>query len=143
MSPQLNFPISKDGLALDIQIGLPAPELVNALATGRPFCPAVTVRALIDTGADATSIAPAALTPLGLVSSGQAQMATAGGTVTVDWWVPNFHSAGAKIMKDKFEAANPTIKLNQIETVSNGLYQKIYTALQGSDQVWPVFGLMT
>ena len=70
----------------------------------------------------------------GAQASGTQAAPAATGTVTVDWWVPNFHSAGAKIMKDKFEAANPTIKLNQIETVSTGLYEKIYTALQGSDQ---------
>ena len=67
-------------------------------------------------------------------SGTQAAPAAAAGTVTVDWWVPNFHSAGAKIMKDKFETANSNIKLNQIETVSNGLYEKLYTTLQGSDQ---------
>ena len=67
-------------------------------------------------------------------SATQAAPAAAAGSVTIDWWVPNFHAAGAKIMKDQFEAANPNIKLNQIETVSNGLYEKIYTTLQGSDQ---------
>jgi multiple sugar transport system substrate-binding protein len=72
----------------------------------------------------------------GAAAQGSATQAApaAAGSATIDWWVPNFHSAGAKIMKDKFEAANPSIKINQIETVSAGLYEKIYTTLQGSDQ---------
>ena len=37
-------------------------------------------------------------------------------------------------MKARFEAANPTIKLNQIETVSQGLFEKIFTTLQGNNQ---------
>jgi ABC-type glycerol-3-phosphate transport system substrate-binding protein len=56
------------------------------------------------------------------------------GTVTIDWWVPNFHAAGAKPLKEKFEAAHPNIKLNQIETVSPGLLEKVLTTLKGSTQ---------
>lgn len=54
--------------------------------------------------------------------------------VTIDWWVPNFHMGGAKPMKEKFEAANPGIRLNQIETVSQGLLEKTLTMLRGSNQ---------
>ena len=54
------------------------------------------------------------------------------GTVTIDWWVPNFHAAGAKPLKEKFEGVYPNIKLNQIETVSQGLLEKVLTTLKGS-----------
>lgn len=64
----------------------------------------------------------------------QAAPASGAGTVTLDWWVPNFHAAGAGPIKAKFEAANPSIKLNQIETVSQGLFEKIFTTLQGNNQ---------
>ncbi|HEV3260532.1 MAG TPA: aspartyl protease family protein [Gemmataceae bacterium] len=84
MSQQLTFAISKDGLALDVQIGLPAPALQATLALGQPFLPVTTIRALIDTGADSSSVAPDVLTRLGLLSSGQVKMTTASGTVMVD-----------------------------------------------------------
>jgi hypothetical protein len=84
MSQQLTFPISPDGLALQVQISWPASVLQNRLDQGAQLPPVLTVRALIDTGADATSLAPDALARLGVVSSGQAQMTTASGTVQVD-----------------------------------------------------------
>jgi ABC-type glycerol-3-phosphate transport system substrate-binding protein len=37
-------------------------------------------------------------------------------------------------MQPKFEAAYPNIKINQVQTVSAGLFQKIFTTLQGSNQ---------
>lgn len=84
MSQQLTFPIGKEGLALDVQIGLPATRLQAKLAFGQPFLPVTTVRGLIDTGADATSVTSNVLNRLGLVSSGQVQMTTASGKVVVD-----------------------------------------------------------
>jgi hypothetical protein len=84
MPEQLTFQITNDGLALDVQIGLPAPLLQARLTAGQPFLPALTVRALIDTGADATSVDPDVLARLGLTSSGQVQMTTASGRVLVD-----------------------------------------------------------
>lgn len=84
MSQRIAFPISPDGLALDIQVGLPAPILQTQLARKQPFLSAITVRALLDTGADAVSVAPDVLNRLGLVSSGQIRMTTASGSVLVD-----------------------------------------------------------
>jgi hypothetical protein len=63
---------------------VPAPALRARLALGQPVLAVSTVRALIDRGADATSVAPDVLTRLGLVSSGPVQMTTASGTVMVD-----------------------------------------------------------
>jgi ABC-type glycerol-3-phosphate transport system substrate-binding protein len=79
----------------------------------------------------ATAAQPAATKP---AEAKPAAPAVSKGTVTIDWWVPNFHAAGAKPLKEKFEAANPNIKLNQIETVSQGLLEKVLTTLKGSTQ---------
>ncbi|HEY7158609.1 MAG TPA: aspartyl protease family protein [Gemmataceae bacterium] len=84
MPQRITFPIDPDGLALDVQIGLPAAMLQARLTQGQPLPPAITVRALIDTGADATSVAPDVLNRLGLVSSGQVRMTTASSTLLVD-----------------------------------------------------------
>jgi len=54
--------------------------------------------------------------------------------VTVEWWVPNFHMCGAGPMKAKIEEAFPNIKLYQNETVWQGLWEKIFTTLQGGSQ---------
>jgi hypothetical protein len=84
MPQQLTFPISPDGLALDVRISAPASVLHSRLAAGQPLPPVATVRALIDTGADATSVAPDVLARLGLTSAGQVQMITASGMVLVE-----------------------------------------------------------
>jgi hypothetical protein len=84
MSEQLTFPISPDGLVLDVHISWTAPMLQARPSLGQSFPPIATVRALIDTGADATSVAPRVLAYLGLGSTGQVQMTTASGTVMVD-----------------------------------------------------------
>lgn len=67
-----------------------------------------------------TSVAGAAL----LLQIGAA---TAGEIV---WWTPNWGEARARELAQKFEAANPDIKVNLEITVSDGLPTKILTALQ-------------
>jgi predicted aspartyl protease len=83
MREQLTFPLSADGLALEVRVGLPAPLLEAKLAQGESFRAAETVRALIDTGADAMSVAPRVLTQLGLTPTGEVEMTTASGSVMV------------------------------------------------------------
>lgn len=54
-------------------------------------------------------------------------MAAAG---TVTWWTPNFNEARARELVTKFEAANPGIKINLEITTTDGLPQRVLTALQ-------------
>lgn len=56
-------PVGPDGPLLDIEIGLPASLSQAVLAAGRPVPPPAVVTALIDTGADVTTVEPAVLTP--------------------------------------------------------------------------------
>lgn len=84
MPQRITFAIGADGLALDVQVGLPAPMLQTRLTQGQPTVSAFTIRALLDTGADAMSVAPDVLNRLGLSSSGQVRMTTASGSVLVD-----------------------------------------------------------
>ncbi|MBV9354903.1 MAG: ABC transporter substrate-binding protein [Chloroflexi bacterium] len=76
----------------------------------------------------------AATTPPTAAAGATSAPASGGGTTTLTWWVPNFHQAAAQDMQPKFEAAHPDLKINQVQTVSNGLFQKIFTTLQGSNQ---------
>ena len=82
--PQLTFPISPDGLALTVQIGLPGATLQAMQAAGQPLPPGISVRAPIDTRADATSVAPSVLARLGVMPFSQRNMSTASGSVTVN-----------------------------------------------------------
>lgn len=54
-------------------------------------------------------------------------MAVAG---TVTWWTPNFNEARARELVAKFEAENPGITINLEITTTDGLPQRILTALQ-------------
>jgi multiple sugar transport system substrate-binding protein len=112
---------------------------INRLLSRRRFLVGAAVAAgaatlLAACGNPAVSSSQPTSAPAPAAQPQQTAPAAGAGVVTVDWWVPNFQSAGAQPMKAKFEAAYPHIKVNQIETVSNGLYDKIFTTLQGNTQ---------
>jgi multiple sugar transport system substrate-binding protein len=65
-----------------------------------------------------------AVSTLTLAASG---MVAAGEVV---WWTPNWGEARAKELADKFMAANPGITIRMEVTVSNGLPERVLTALQ-------------
>ena len=48
----------------------------------------------------------------------------------VTWWTPNFNEARARDIVAKFEKANPDIKVKLEITTSDGLPQRVLTALQ-------------
>ncbi len=62
-----------------------------------------------------------------------AMTALASGTVMagqVVWWTPNFNEARARPLAEAFEKANPGTTIKLEITVSDGLPQRILTALQ-------------
>ena len=70
-----------------------------------------------------TAILATAVSALALTSS----LALAGEVV---WWTPNFNEARARELVTKFEAANPGITVNLQITTTDGLPQRVLTALQ-------------
>jgi len=48
----------------------------------------------------------------------------------VVWWTPNFNEARARQLVEKFQAANPEVKVKLEITTTDGLPQRILTALQ-------------
>jgi len=48
----------------------------------------------------------------------------------VTWWTPNFNEPRARELVEKFQAANPDITVNLEITTSDGLPQRVLTALQ-------------
>ena len=67
---------------------------------------------------------------LGCTVSGLALSAGWASAGEVTWWTPNFNEARARELVEKFQAANPDITINLEITTTDGLPQRILTALQ-------------
>jgi hypothetical protein len=59
--PSLSFPIQPDRLICDVLVGLDGHTTTALQASGQPILPPARCRAQIDTGTDATCVAPAIL----------------------------------------------------------------------------------
>jgi hypothetical protein len=81
--PHLTFPVSPDGLALDVFIGHDAKELQRLQEAGQPFPPPIKLRAFIDSCSDLTAISQRCLAQMGLGHIDWVKTDTAGGSVEV------------------------------------------------------------
>jgi hypothetical protein len=82
--PQLDFPVDKDGLLVDVVIGVDGATTVALMKAGRPLPIPVRARAAIDTGSDVTAVSTAILRQLGVPASQQATTHTVAGPLAVD-----------------------------------------------------------
>ena len=74
-----------------------------------------------------------AIRTMGLVGLAVSMLATTTSLTPageIVWWTPNWGEARARELADKFMAANPGITVNMEITTSDGLPQRILTALQ-------------
>jgi predicted aspartyl protease len=55
---QLSFPISADGLKVDVRVNLPSAALAALHASGQPVPWSIAAKGLIDTGTDISAVAP-------------------------------------------------------------------------------------
>jgi hypothetical protein len=81
--PHLTFDWSPDGMVVGAVVGTNRPDTLALLQAGKPVPTPVRVRALLDSGADATAVAPPVLHQLGLTPVRSAGTQTAGGSVAV------------------------------------------------------------
>lgn len=81
---RLSFPVTSDGLAVPVLVGLDAPAIAALVAAGLPPPAPILVRGLIDTGCYPTALSTSLLRRLNLQSLGQKFTQTAGGQVLVD-----------------------------------------------------------
>lgn len=81
--PQLTFPITPDGLCVDVRVNLDAAALLDLWNAGLPGPASVPARALIDTGSDLSVVAPSILSRLALPPVSQARTQAFGGSVWV------------------------------------------------------------
>jgi hypothetical protein len=82
--PILTFALSPDGLAVQVLLGLSRANAQALRAAGQAIPQPVQLRALIDTGADLTSVVDAAVGPLGLLPLGPFAVNTANGLTIVN-----------------------------------------------------------
>jgi hypothetical protein len=79
----LTFPFGVGGLTLEVLIGLDGKTTATLHAAGQPITMPVRARGLLDTGTDATALAPWVFQQLGLQPTKYTTTHTASGTVNV------------------------------------------------------------
>jgi hypothetical protein len=97
--PHLAFPFGPEGLDLEVVIGLDADSMQMLQVSGQAVPAGRRVRALIDSGSDATAVAPAVLQALGVPPRQSVQTQTAGGVVLTQTYAISlsiFGPAGAQ-----------------------------------------------
>ena len=80
----LTFAVSKNGLIAPVLVGLKGETTTDLHARGLPIPSPVICRGLVDTGSDATAVAPWILKRLGLGPGIPAKTQTASGTADVE-----------------------------------------------------------
>jgi hypothetical protein len=93
--PHLTLPILPGGLLLDVVIGLPSGAIAGMQSAGTPIPPPLRLRALLDTAADLTAVAPAVAQQLGLPGAGSTSTHTAGGLQAVQLFRASLSIPGA------------------------------------------------
>lgn len=81
---QITFPIISGELLVEVNVNLPAPELVARHAANLPAPQFVTAQGLVDTGSDISGIDSAIIQQLALTPFAQTQTQGVGGSVAVD-----------------------------------------------------------
>lgn len=89
------YPVSADGLALYVMIGLKGADTANLVAAGTPVPAPILARALIDTASDVTCVASAIPQRLRLAPSGQHTTQGIAGSVPVRLFEVSFSIPGA------------------------------------------------
>jgi hypothetical protein len=98
--PHLIFPVDKDGLLIDVLIGLDGATTTALFSAGQPIPPPIRARAAIDTGSDVTVVSRSILQQLGVPVQHQTTTQTVSGLVTVNLYkvsvgITDFGSSGA------------------------------------------------
>jgi hypothetical protein len=88
--PHATFPTSPDGLVVDALVGLPAYAMEALQQAGQPIPPPVLIRALLDTGSDATAVSAACAKKIGLKRLGRVRTRTASGNVLFNLYEISF-----------------------------------------------------
>jgi predicted aspartyl protease len=120
--PHFTFPLNADGMIVQAMFGLNGPDTATLVKTQQPVPRPVLVRSLLDSGSDATAIAPRAIQHLGLVPIVPAFSQTAGGMVPVNLYrvslsISGVSGAAAVVVLPDLLASELTVSLPNIEAL--------------------------
>ncbi len=94
--PHLTFPLNSDGMIVQAVFGLHGTDTAALVQAGQPIPRPLQVRTLLDSGANATAVAPRVFQHLGLGSFVTATSTTAGGTIKVNLYRVSLTVFGAR-----------------------------------------------
>lgn len=94
--PHLSFPVTADGLTLNVLIGLNDQETKALLAAGSAIPTPLWARAVIDSGSDVTAVSQGLLRQLGTAAFMPASTQTAAGILRVQLYRISLSISGAK-----------------------------------------------
>jgi hypothetical protein len=94
--PQLTFPITPDGLVVDVLVNREAALLIPLWASGQA-CPPIETTGLIDTASNVSGVSPAIVRQLGLAAVGPPATTTGiGGAIPVQLYRVSLHIRDAR-----------------------------------------------
>jgi hypothetical protein len=88
--PQLTFPITADGLMVDVMVNLEASALLPLRSSGQS-CPPLPARGALDTGSNISGVSPRLLQQLGIRSVGTTSTVGIGGSYPVRLYRVSLH----------------------------------------------------
>jgi hypothetical protein len=94
---QLTFPITPDGLVVDVLVNHEAAVLIALRASGE-LCPPIETTGLIDTASNVSGVSPAIVSQLGLPFVGSATTTGIAGTVSVQLYRVSLHVRNARFL---------------------------------------------
>jgi len=120
--PHSTFPLSPDGLIVQAMFGWNGPDMAALVQAQRPVARPVHVRSQVDSGSDATAIAPQIVQQLGLVSIVPGLTQTAGGMVPVNLYrvsisISGLGGTGPVVVLPDVLASELTVSLPNIEAL--------------------------
>jgi Retroviral aspartyl protease len=81
--PQLAFPITADGLSVDVRVNLDGAAIAALHSSGQPVPSSIAARGLIDTGTDISVVAPSILQQMSVQVHAQRKTQAIGGPIQV------------------------------------------------------------
>jgi hypothetical protein len=93
--PQLTFPITADGLMVDVMVNLEASALLPLRSSGQS-CPPLPARGALDTGSNISGVSPRLLQQLGTRSVGTTSTVGIGGSYPVQLYRVSLHICDAQ-----------------------------------------------
>jgi hypothetical protein len=81
--PHVSLPIDKNGMVIEVRVGLKAATLAALVASAMPVPPPIQVRGLVDPGADVTALSKSLVKRLAIEPHGKASNQTASDVVEV------------------------------------------------------------